>query len=66
MGAESQFVIRSFTAQLMTDASDLLHGRLVGLSRMGAMFVGIFMAAAGNLLGRYRWTLRRRRRRFSD
>ena len=66
MGAESQFVIRSFTAQLMTDASDLLHGRLVGLSRMGAMFVGIFMAATGNLLGRYRWTLRRRRRRFSD
>ena len=54
MGAESQFVFRSFTAQLMLDAGDLLRGRLVGLSRIGGMFIGISMAAAGNLAGRYR------------
>ena len=66
MGAESKFVIRAFSAQLVTDADDLLHGRIAGLSRIGAMFIGILMAAAGNLVGRYHWALRRRRLRFAS
>ncbi len=64
MGAESTFVIRSFTDQLASDAGDLLHGQSAALARIGAMFVGLAMAAAGNLVGRYRWALRRRRRRL--
>jgi hypothetical protein len=66
MGAETKFVIRSFTAQLVTDADDLLRGQWAGLSRIGAMLVGISMAAAGNLMGHVHWALRHRRRRFSS
>lgn len=68
LGAESTFVIRAFTAQLLADADDLLHGQWAGLSRIGSMFIGIFMAASGNLVGRYRWARRRRGRqpRWND
>ena len=66
MGAESQFVVRAITAQLVADVDDVLHGRFFGLPRMGAMFIGISMAAAGNLVGRFRSVVHRNIRRISN
>jgi glucosyl-dolichyl phosphate glucuronosyltransferase len=66
MGAEGTFVARALTAQLRADAVDLIHGRLIALARMGAMFVGLVMAAAGNFAGRIRWALNRKTRAISS
>jgi cellulose synthase/poly-beta-1,6-N-acetylglucosamine synthase-like glycosyltransferase len=51
--AEREFVLRALTAQLTNDVSDTLKGNWSGLSRAGAMFVGMTMAAAGHAVGRY-------------
>ena len=59
MQAEGAFVARALTAQIKADLTDIAHGRLSGLTRMGAMFVGLFMAGVGNLAGRLRWALNR-------
>jgi GT2 family glycosyltransferase len=66
MGAESQFVGRAITAQLVADATDVLHGRFTGLSRMGAMLIGILMAATGHLVGRFQSASRGRLRQIAD
>jgi GT2 family glycosyltransferase len=55
--AESQFVVRAITAQLAADADDVLHGRFIGIPRIGAMFIGILMAAVGHFVGRSRLAL---------
>lgn len=49
--AEREFVLRALTKQFAADASDVLRGRISGLSRMGAMVVGLTMAAAGHAAG---------------
>ena len=51
--AEREFVWRALTEQIAIDVSGVLRGRLSGLSRTGAMIVGITMAAAGHAVGRY-------------
>ncbi|MGC1238357.1 MAG: glycosyltransferase [Acidimicrobiales bacterium] len=51
--AEREFVWRALTEQITIDVSDVVKGRWSGISRMGAMIVGITMAATGNAVGRY-------------
>jgi glycosyltransferase involved in cell wall biosynthesis len=50
--AERAFVRRAVTTQVRREVGHALQGQPIGLVRLGAMFVGIFMAAAGNLVGR--------------
>ncbi len=50
--AESQFVRRAITEQLSSESRALLRGDSVALYRMGAMLIGISMAAAGHIFGR--------------
>ena len=50
--AERAFVRRAITTQVRREVGHTLRGQPIGLVRLGAMFVGIFMAAAGNLVGR--------------
>jgi cellulose synthase/poly-beta-1,6-N-acetylglucosamine synthase-like glycosyltransferase len=59
--AERAFVRRALTEQVAMDISDVLRGRWSGLSRMGAMIVGVAAAAAGHVVGRLRLYSRRRR-----
>ncbi len=57
--AEREFVLRALTKQFAADASDVLRGRISGLSRMGAMVVGLTMAAAGHAAGLFQAGTRR-------
>jgi glucosyl-dolichyl phosphate glucuronosyltransferase len=57
--AEREFVRRAVTTQVARDANDVLHGRWVGLSRLGAMVVGVVMAGTGHLVGRAQLLLHR-------
>lgn len=50
--AERDFVMRALSKQIVVDVSDTLRGKISGLSRIGAMIVGIVMAAAGHAVGR--------------
>jgi GT2 family glycosyltransferase len=52
--AEREFVLRALTAQTVKDVSDALKGNWSALTRLGAMFVGMTMAATGHAVGRYR------------
>ena len=52
LGPETRFVIDAITSQLAVDSSEVIKGSPSGLARIGAMFVGIFMAAVGNIAGR--------------
>jgi GT2 family glycosyltransferase len=52
INAEREFVRRAISTQLVTDIKDVLQGRWVGVSRLGAMIVGVVMAGAGHLVGR--------------
>ena len=50
--AEREFVRKAVTEQVNVDLKILLHGRWIGLPRLGAMFVGLALSAAGYLVGR--------------
>ena len=51
--AERKFVWRALTEQIANDVTDTLRGNWSGLTRTGAMIVGITMAGAGHAVGRY-------------
>jgi glycosyltransferase involved in cell wall biosynthesis len=51
--AERAFVWRALTEQVANDLSGTFRGRRSGLSQTGAMIVGITMAVAGHVVGRY-------------
>jgi glucosyl-dolichyl phosphate glucuronosyltransferase len=62
MRAERDFVRKAITSQLAANVRDVASGQLVGLSRLGAMLIGMAMAALGHLVGRGQMALRRRSR----
>ena len=49
--AEREFVRRALTRQASSDLACIARGDLDGLSRLGAMMVGMVMAVAGHLVG---------------
>jgi cellulose synthase/poly-beta-1,6-N-acetylglucosamine synthase-like glycosyltransferase len=50
--AEREFVRRAMTKQVSREVADVLRGKWIGLLRLGAMQVGVIMAAAGHVVGR--------------
>jgi GT2 family glycosyltransferase len=58
--AEREFVRRAVTEQVAADVRDVRRGDWVGISRLGAMIVGMVMAASGHLVGRMQLFLQRR------
>jgi GT2 family glycosyltransferase len=56
--AETEFVRRAVTAQALNALRDVARGRWIGLSRLGAMSVGLFMAGTGHVWGRAQLFLR--------
>ncbi len=56
--AERDFVLRAICSQASVHISELLRGQLIGLARLGAMTVGLIMAAFGHLVGRVQLTWR--------
>jgi glucosyl-dolichyl phosphate glucuronosyltransferase len=64
--AEREFVRRAISTQLAADINDVLRGHWVGLSRIGAMIVGVVMAGTGHLVGRGQLFLQRRLGRNDD
>jgi GT2 family glycosyltransferase len=58
--AERDFVMRALTKQIAADATDVLRGKLSGISRIGAMIVGVTMAAAGHATGQCQLFMRGR------
>jgi GT2 family glycosyltransferase len=50
--AEREFVLRAVTRQARLELADVVRGRWIGLSRIGSMFIGVFMAGAGHVVGR--------------
>jgi GT2 family glycosyltransferase len=58
--AEREFVRRAMTSQVLVEVGELLRGRWVGLTRLGAMVVGVVMAGSGHVVGRTQLLLRHR------
>jgi glycosyltransferase involved in cell wall biosynthesis len=50
--AEREFVRKAVSEQVSVDLKIVLHGHWVGLQRLGAMFMGLALSAAGYLVGR--------------
>jgi hypothetical protein len=58
--AEREFVRRAVTTQVAKDLDDVRRGRWVGLSRLGAMMVGVAMAGLGHVVGRVQFMIHHR------
>ena len=61
--AEREFVGRAVTTQVKINLRQVVAGRLVGLTRLGAMTVGLLMAGSGHATGRAQLYLRKLLRR---
>jgi glucosyl-dolichyl phosphate glucuronosyltransferase len=57
--AEREFVGRAVTTQVKVNLRQVLAGRWVGFTRLGAMSVGLFMAGIGHVTGRVQLYVRK-------